>query len=121
MRRSYSWEKRAIVLFAVAVVILSVFLAAFAIREAEREKFVKQAELESESPWIAEQIHERFEFLIAQRELELLSLFENTNEDLDARALEIPIADIQADVGWIDTAFLMRRSGRVDFLLEKPE
>jgi len=120
MRKSYDWQKRAIALFAVAVVILSFFLAAFAIREAEREKLVKQAELETELPRIAEQIHDRFKLLLSEVEHITSGYFKSLNEDPDKWAFPDDTKEILTEADWIDTVLLVSRSGKIDFLLEKP-
>jgi len=120
MRKSYDWQKRAVAFFAVAVVFLSFFLAAFAIREAEREKLVKQAELKTEPRGIAAQIHDRFELLVSEAELRTFSHFDRLNEDPDAQILKDAASAIQTATGWVDTVLLIKRSGEIDFLLEKP-
>ncbi len=120
IKRSYDWQKRAIALLAVAVVILSSFLAAFAIREAEREKLVKQADLEAEQNEIAEQIQGRIEKLISEAELKTSAYIKNLNTDPEKRILQDQSTAFPADAAWIDTVFSIDRSGKIDFILEKP-
>ncbi|MFC2141884.1 ATP-binding protein [Acidobacteriota bacterium] len=120
MRGSFDWQKRAVILFAVALIIISFFLAAFAIREAEREKLLKQSELEAEQIEIAEQIHDQIERLLSEAELETSSHVRNLLTELDIPFLPEPSKEILTEAAWIETIFVIDGEEQIHFLQENP-
>jgi len=48
MKIELNWQKRAIIILAGSLIVLSVILAIFAIREAERETLIREKEIEDE-------------------------------------------------------------------------
>ncbi|MGB2764286.1 MAG: hypothetical protein WBC02_10120 [Candidatus Aminicenantaceae bacterium] len=48
LKIKFNWQKRAIILFASSILVLSIILTIFAIREAEREKLIREKERDEE-------------------------------------------------------------------------
>jgi signal transduction histidine kinase len=120
VRKSYDWQKRAVPLFAAVVIILCVFLTAFAIREAERERLLMQKELESELPRIAEQIDDRFKILISQVEDAAFDQISLLDENTYLSQLKDAAAMIHDRSGLIDMVFFLDKTEKIEFPLETP-
>ena len=73
MKITLDWKKRAIILFAASIVILSVILTIFAIREAEREKLLKEKEIEEEQQRVAALIINSFDAIVSDSEGRILN------------------------------------------------
>ncbi|UCE40576.1 MAG: hypothetical protein JSV17_14135 [Candidatus Aminicenantes bacterium] len=120
MRIIIDWHKRAILLFAVVVFILSVILTVFAIREAERERLAKQREIDLDLERKAVSLN--VEVITRIQETEEL-FFRQLNLDqgmLDAKQLADVAKGIQETESLVDEIFTIDRTGRVDFSLFEP-
>ena len=120
MKIIFDWQKRAIILFAVLVLIFSTILTVFAIREAERDKLIKQTEINQEQERIAASIDAQVMANIQETE-ELSSrllnlaqgmLNESQLADVAARIKESEI--VVAEIFYVD------RSGQNSFPLSEP-
>jgi signal transduction histidine kinase/tetratricopeptide (TPR) repeat protein len=63
-----NWQRRAVILFAVSLLVLSIFLVGFMLREAEREKLLNERELEAAGQRLVEAIDARAQSLIGDAE-----------------------------------------------------
>jgi len=63
-----NWQKRAIIIFAATILLLSAILTIFAIREAEREKLVREREIEEEQQRSAELIIDQVKAVMSEAE-----------------------------------------------------
>lgn len=77
MKIKLDWQKRAIILFAAVILILSIILTVFAIREAEREKIVKQREINKEQQAIAAYIIDQVKRNISKTEERIIRLLDS--------------------------------------------
>ncbi len=120
MNLKLDWQKRAIILFAAIVLIFCVILTVFAIREAEREKLVKQREINQELERIAASINSQV--MVSIRETEELSfrLLNSTKGNLNESELEDIATRIKESENLVAEVFYVGRSGRISFLLFKP-
>jgi len=120
MNLKFDWQKRAILLFAVVVLILSVILTVFALREAERDKLVKLTEINQEHERIASSIDERI--VTSIREAEELSsrLLRSAQGVLNENQLTDVAKGIKESEYLVDEIFYINRIGRVSFPLFEP-
>ncbi|MCK4826163.1 hypothetical protein KA005_61030, partial [bacterium] len=114
------WQKRAIILFAAIVLIFSVILTVFAIREAERDKLVKQTEINQEQERIAASINTQV--LASIRETEELSsrLLRSAQGMLNENQLTDVATRIKESEALVAEIFYIGRSGQILFPLFKP-
>jgi signal transduction histidine kinase len=66
------WQRRAVILFAASLLVLSVFLVVFMLREAEREKLLNERDLEAAGQRLVEAIDGRARALIGEAESRVL-------------------------------------------------
>lgn len=120
MKIILDWQKRAIILFAVIVLIFSVILTVFAIREAEREKLVKQAEINQEHERIASSIDEQV--MTSIREAEELSsrLLRSVQGMLNENQLTDVAKGIKESKYIVDEIFYIGQTGQISFPLFEP-
>jgi len=120
MNLKLDWQKKAIILFAAIVLIFSVILTVFAIREAERDKLVKQAEINQEQERIAASINDQVMETIREaeeRSFKLLNLSQSEQNENQLADIATRIKESEALVAEI---FYVDRSGRISFPLFKP-
>jgi len=115
MKIILDWQKRAIILFAVIVLIFSVILTVFAIREAERDKLIKQTEINQEQERIAASINTQV--LASIRETEELSSrrLSSAQGKLNGTQLADVARRIKESENLAAEIFYVGRSGRVSF------
>lgn len=113
MNLKLDWQKRAIILFAAIVLIFCVILTVFAIREAEREKLVKQREINQELERIAASINSQV--MVSIRETEELSfrLLNSTKGNLNESELADIATRIKESENLVAEIFYVGRSGRI--------
>jgi signal transduction histidine kinase len=102
------WQRRAVILFAVSLLILSVVLVFFAIREAEREKLLKENEIEGARQRLVETIDARARSLISDAENRVLEAVK--------KGLKEPLAAIPL----VSEIFFVDDEDQVAFLGAKP-
>jgi len=102
------WQRRAVILFAVSLLILSGVLVFFAIREAEREKLLKENEIEGARQRLVETIDGRARSLVSEAENRVLEAVK--------KSLKEPLAAIPL----VSEVFLVDDEGQVAFLGAKP-
>jgi signal transduction histidine kinase len=120
MNLKLDWQKRAIILFAAFVLIFSVILTVFAIREAERDKLVKQTEINQEQERIAASINAQVMASIRETEELTFKLANSTQGKLNESQLADVAARIKESKALVAEIFYVGRSGRINFPLFKP-
>ena len=65
MKVAQNWQKRAIILLAISLILFSVILVFMAIREADRERLVSQREAEEEQKWAAAIVSEQAKSILS--------------------------------------------------------
>ena len=120
MNLKLDWQKRAIILFAAIVLIFSIILTVFAIREAEREKLVKQTELKQEQERIATSINDQV--MVSIRETEELSirLLNSAKGNLKESQLADVATRIKESDALVVEIFYIGHSGQIRFPLFRP-
>ncbi|MCX6567474.1 MAG: ATP-binding protein [Candidatus Aminicenantes bacterium] len=102
------WQRRAVILFAVSLLILSAVLVFFAVREAERENLLKEREIEGAQQRLVETIDGRARSLISEAENRVLEAAE--------KGLKEPLAAIPL----VSEVFFVDDEGQIAFLGAKP-
>jgi signal transduction histidine kinase len=120
MKIILDWQKRAILLFAAIVLILSVILTVFAIREAERDKLVKQTEIDQEHEIIATSVDEQIAAIIGKSEVASLKLLRSAQGMRDENQLAEVAKKIKESERMVDEIFSIDRTGRISFPLFQP-
>ncbi len=115
------WQRRAVIFFAAFLLILSVVLVFFAIREAEREKLLKEREIEGARQRLVETIDGRARSLVSEAENRVLEAVKNAqgsaDESVQATALlKGPLADISL----VSEVFFVDAEDRIVFLGARP-
>ena len=87
MNLKLDWQKRAMILFAAIILILSVILTVFAIREAEREKLLKQREINEEQQRVAALVIDQVKENILETEERILRLLSQSKDRFDDNRL----------------------------------
>jgi signal transduction histidine kinase len=114
------WQKRAIILFAFIVLIVSIVLTVFAIREAERDKLLRQNEIESEQERMTASIDGQVRAKIRKAEELVLSLFGPNHDDFDEKRLAESASRIEKSESLIDEIFYIDGNGQINFPLFRP-
>jgi signal transduction histidine kinase/tetratricopeptide (TPR) repeat protein len=95
------WQRRAVILFAVALLVLSAVFGYFAVREAERDTILHEKEAEAARRRILETIDGRAKSLIAEAEARVLTAFRSGSEAVPpGLPLVTEVFLVDAD-GWI--------------------
>ncbi|OGD26587.1 MAG: hypothetical protein A2V57_04565 [Candidatus Aminicenantes bacterium RBG_19FT_COMBO_65_30] len=102
------WQRRAVILFTTSLLILSVVLVFFAVREAEREKLLKEREIEGARQRLVETIDGRAKSLIGEAESRVLE------------AAKKGLKESLADLPLVSDVFLVDDKNQVVFLGPKP-
>ncbi len=102
------WQRRAVIFFTASLLILSVVLVFFAIREAEREKLLKENEIEGARQRLVETIDGRARSLVSEAENRVLEAVK--------KGLKEPLANILL----VSEVFFVDDEDQVVFLGAKP-
>ncbi len=102
------WQRRAVIFFAISLLILSVVLVFFAVREAEREKLLKEREIEGARRRLVETIDGRARSLVSEAENRVL--------EAAKKGLKEPLSDIPL----VSEVFFVDDEGQIAFLGAKP-
>jgi signal transduction histidine kinase len=117
------WQRRAVIFFAAFLLILSAVLVFFAIREAEREKLLKEKEIEAERQRLAETIDTRASSLVGEAESRVLEAVEKTRGEAGAGEPSQAIAllkDSLTDIPLVSEVFVVDDESQIAFLDAKP-
>lgn len=115
MKIVLNWERRAVIILVGSLIILSIVLAVFAIREADRERLIKEKETEEELRRSAETVANQARTFISEVEQRVKKLLESRRK---FAALEefIPISEsIVEGEEMIAEIFLADEKGNVSF------
>jgi signal transduction histidine kinase/tetratricopeptide (TPR) repeat protein len=120
VKLNLDWQKRALILFAALILILSVILTVFAIREAEREKLLKQREINQEQQRVVASIIDQVDENISEAEERIFSFFDPSKNQFDENRLTE--AGIEADENEpiVAEVFYIVGNGQIHFPLFKP-
>ncbi|MGB7294035.1 MAG: HAMP domain-containing sensor histidine kinase [Candidatus Aminicenantales bacterium] len=115
------WQRRAVILFAAFLLILSAVLVFFAVREAEREKLLKEREIEGARRRLVETIDGRARSLVSEAENRVLEAVRKVRADTAgpvqaASLLKIPLAEIPL----VSEVFIVDNENQVDFTGARP-
>ncbi len=114
------WQRRAVVLFAAFLLILSVILVVFALREAEREKLLKESEFERERQQLIETVVARAESLIDGAEERLLQALGQDVSGEEPDQLAAVADDFAQREALVSEIFRVDGEGRIQFLTSRP-
>ncbi len=120
MKTKLDWQKRALILFAAIILILSVILTVFAIREAEREKFLKQREINQEQQRAAALIIDQIKENISETEQRILRLLGQSQDGFDETFLTEAAVRIDESEALVSEIFYVIDNGQISFPLIKP-
>ncbi len=120
MRTKLDWQKRALIVFAALILILSVILTVFAIREAEREKLLKQREINQELQRTADTIIDQVKENISETEQRLFSLLGQSQDRFDENRLIETAVRIDENESLVSEVFYLADNGHIVFPLFKP-
>ena len=107
------WQKKALILLAVLILILSVVLTVFAIREAEREKLIKQREINQEQQRVVASIIDQVDENISEAEERIFSFFDPSKNQLDENRLTETAARIDKNELLVSEVFYVANSGKI--------
>lgn len=120
MKIRLNWQRRAIIIFAGTIFLLSVILTIFAIREAEREKLFKKREIEEEQQRSAELVIEQVKAVISETEGRIIRQVRGYQTDDHESKLTEVCKRIAESEEIIKEIFLLSEKGKVIFPLERP-
>jgi signal transduction histidine kinase len=106
------WQRRAVILFAISLLILSVFLVVFTLREAEREKLLNERDLEAAGQRLVEAIDARAQSLIREAENHFVEAVRKLPPEF--RASHAPaLAAIATEIPLVSAVFLVDDRDRI--------
>ena len=120
MRISLNWQKRAIIIFAGIIIILSVILTTFALREAQREKIFREREIAEDLRRSAELVIDQVNAIISETEEKIDQMLPGKREQTQEIGLTELCSRIMNEEEIVEEIFLIDREGRVVFPHTKP-
>jgi signal transduction histidine kinase/tetratricopeptide (TPR) repeat protein len=115
-----NWQKRAIIIFSATIFLLSVILTIFAIREVEREKLVREREIEEEQQRVAELIISQVKSILSQAEGRIDRLFRSSQMQFPENEMTEVCRRLAEDDEIIAEIFIVNEKGQMIFPLFKP-
>jgi signal transduction histidine kinase/tetratricopeptide (TPR) repeat protein len=120
MKIKLNWQKRAIIILAGSLVLLSIVLAIFAIRDAKRERLLTESAIEEEQRRCAEAVGSQVETTLSDAEERVGKLLQRYPQNL----IEERFAEMAKEIGeseeLIQATFLINSTGRITFAGAKP-
>ena len=120
MKISLSWQKKAIIIFAGIIIILSVILTTFAIREAQREIIYREKEIAEDLRRSAELIIDQVHAIISETEKRIDQMLPGEREQTQEIGLTEMCSRIMNEEEIVDEIFLIDPEGGVFFPHMKP-
>lgn len=120
MKIRLSWQRRAVIIFAATIFLLGVILAIFAIREAEREKLIREREIEEDQQRSAELIVNQVNAAITEAEGRIDRLVGDSQIQSHENLLAEVCKRIVEGEEIVNEIFLIKEKGEVIFPLVKP-
>ena len=114
------WQRRAVILFAASLLVLSVVLVFFAIREVEREKLLKEKETESGGQRLVDTIDGRAGSLIGEAEKHVLQAVQKVRSDANPVQAAAALKGLLSDIPLVSEVFFVDDEDRVVFLNARP-
>jgi len=116
----FDWQKKTIVIFAVAISLLSILLIIFAIRAAERERIIMELEIEEEQLRLADLILGQVRTIISELEARIDRLLRSYKAQPQGRELGEVCRRIMEGEEIIAEIFLINEEEEKTFPLVKP-
>lgn len=110
------WQRRAVILFAASLLILSVFLVFFAVREAEREKLLKEKEIEGARQRLVETIGSRARTLVGEAENRVLEAARKSPAGAEPAQTAAVLKASFPDVPLVSEVFLVDEKDQIFFI-----
>src|SRR4030042_6269668 len=110
------WQRRAVILFAASLLILSVFLVFFAIREAEREKLLKEREIEGARQRLVETIDGRARAMVSEAENRVLEAARKLRTGAESAQAATVLNGPLADISLVSEVFLVDDKDQIFFI-----
>jgi len=101
------WQRRAVILFAASLLILSVVLVFFAVREAEREKLLKEREIEGARQRLVETIDGRARSLVSEAENRALEAVKKVRAYSEPARAAAVLKGLLADIPLVSEVFFV--------------
>ena len=120
MKIKLSWQRKAIMIFAGIILLLSIILTIFAIRESEREKLIREREIEEQQQRCAELIIDQVKAVISEAEGRIIRLVQGHQIQAREKQLAEVCRRIAEGEEIITEIFLINEKGEVIFPLIKP-
>jgi signal transduction histidine kinase len=120
VKKSLNWQKKAIVIFAGIIIILSVILTTFAIREAQREKIFREREIAEDLRRSAELIIDQVSAIISETEKRIDKMLPGERVQTQEIGLIEVCSRIMNEEEIVDEIFLIDQEGEVVFPHMKP-
>jgi tetratricopeptide (TPR) repeat protein len=114
------WQRRAVILFTASLLILSVVLVFFAVREAEREKLLKEREIEGARQRLVETIDGRARSLVSETENRVLEAVKKARAAAEPAQATAVLKDLLGDMPLVSEVFFVDDEDQVVFLGAKP-
>jgi signal transduction histidine kinase len=114
------WQRRAVILFSVFLLVLSVTLVFFALREAEREKLLKEREIEGARQQLIETIDGRASSLISEAENRFLEAARKLPVGAEPAQAVAALKGPLGDIPLVSEAFFVDDKDQVVFLGARP-
>ena len=120
MKIRLSWQRRAVIIFAGTILLFGIILAISAIREAEREKLIREREIEEDQQRSAEIIVNQVNAAIAEAEGRIDKLVRDSQIQSSEKVLAEVCKRIKEGEEIVNEIFLIKEKGEVIFPLVKP-
>jgi predicted Holliday junction resolvase-like endonuclease len=121
VRKKLDWQKRALILLGAIILILSVILTVFAIREAEREKLLKQREINEEQQRSADTIIDQVKEYISKTEERIIRLLGQSRDRSDENRLTEAAISIDENEPLVSEIFYVVDNAQIHFPLINAE
>jgi len=115
-----SWQRRAVIIFAGTILLFGIILAISAIREAEREKLIREREIEEDQQRSAEIIVNQVNAAIAEAEGRIDKLVRDSQIQSSEKVLAEVCKRIVEGEEIVNEIFLVNEKGEVIFPIFKP-
>ncbi len=120
MKIVLSWQRRAVVILAGSLIILSIILAVFAIREADRERLLREKEIGEEQRRSAATVADQAKSLISDGEQRITMLLESQKGSEDPDKLIAASKTIVESEELVSEVFFVDEGGIVSFPYVRP-
>jgi signal transduction histidine kinase/tetratricopeptide (TPR) repeat protein len=114
------WQRRAVILFAISLMILSVVLVFFAVREAEREKLLKERDIDGARRRLVETIDGRARSLVSETEIRVLEAVKEARANGEPALAAAVLKGSLADIPLVSEVFFVDDEDQIAFPGAKP-